>query len=54
MVDQKDLSIIRVGHCILQDYELELHGPDSWINNLPSNRLEVYKEAFEARLRFPL
>lgn len=50
----QNLSLIHIGCCIPEDYELELPGPDSWINNPPSGRLGVYEVAFEEGLRFPL
>lgn len=47
------MSLVRIRYCILEDYELELSGPDSWIDK-PLGRFGIYEEAFEVGLRFPL
>lgn len=54
MMDQKDLSLVRIRYRIPKDYEIELSRPDSRIDNPPPDRLGVYEEAFETRLGFPL
>lgn len=54
LVGQEDLSLVRVGYCILGDYKIELLGPDMQIDNPPPGRLGVYEEVFEVELKFSL
>lgn len=54
MVDQEYLSLVHIRYCILEDYEIELLGPDSWIDNFPPSGLGVYEEVFKVGLKFPL
>lgn len=54
IMDQEDLSLIRIAYCIPKDFELELSGPNARVDSPPPGRLGVYKEAFKARLRFPI
>lgn len=51
-MDQEDLSLIRIGYCILEDFELELLGLDARVDNPPLGRPRVYEESFEVGLRF--
>lgn len=52
MVNQKDLAFVHVGYYVLDDYEIELSGPNSWIDNPPPSRFGVYEKAFKAGLEF--
>lgn len=53
-IDKEDLSLVYIGHCVLEDFEIELSGPESWIDNPPPSRFGINEEAFKVGRRFPL
>lgn len=54
IMNQEDLSLVRLVYCIPRDFELEFSGANSQIDNPPLGRLGVYKKALESGLRFPI
>lgn len=53
-MDKEDLSLIRLVYYVLDNFELELPSLNARANDPPPDRLEVYEEVLETRLRFSL
>lgn len=50
----EDLTYIQVLYGISKEFELELPGPDAWVDNSPLGQLRVYEEAFKVGLWFSI